>query len=264
MTIGTLTLKGALIGMVHLKPLPGSPRYGGAMVSVIDAALHDAEALTRAGVDAMIIENFGDAPFPRGAAAPETVAAMAAVGAHITRDLGVPLGVNVLRNDGCAALGVALAIGAVFIRVNVLAWARLTDQGVIEGDAASLQRARRALGAEQIQVLADVSVKHSAPLAPVSVTDEARDVVERALADAVIVTGGATSTAVDLDELRAVALATNAPVLAGSGVTVETAAQVRRLSAGAIVGSAMMRDGRPGGPIDPSRAQALVKAWKSQ
>lgn len=256
-------LEGALIGMVHLQPLPGAPRYGGSMGPVVDAALRDAEALAAAGVDAMILENFGDAPFARGAVDPETVAAMAAVGARVAGAVALPLGVNVLRNDGRAALGVAVAIGARFIRVNVLTWARLTDQGLIEGDAAALQRARAALGAtEGVAILADVAVKHSAPIAPVSAADEAKAAISRALADAVVVTGAATGAAVDLDELRSVTRAVSAPVLVGSGVTAETAAAIRREAAGAIVGSALMRDGRPGAPIDPDRARRLVSAWR--
>jgi hypothetical protein len=254
--------------MVHLAPLPGSPRYGGAIGPVVDAALRDAEALAAAGVDAMILENFGDAPFVRGAVAPETVASMAALGARVAGAVDLPLGVNVLRNDGRAALGVAVAIGARFIRVNVLAWARLTDQGMIESDAAELQRARAALHAggasdeSRVLVLADVAVKHSAPLAPVGAVEEARAAVSRALADAVVVTGAATGAAVDLGELRAVARAVAAPVLAGSGVTAETAAAIRREAAGAIVGSALMRDGLPGSPIDLARARRLVAAWR--
>lgn len=260
--VDAIELDGALIGMVHLPPLPGSPRYGGSMGQVAEAALRDVEALSAAGVDAVIIENFGDAPFFRSSVPPETVAAMAAVGARVARRTDIPLGVNVLRNDGRAALGVAVAIGALMIRVNVLSWARLTDQGLIEGDAAELQRTRTALGAKGVLVLADVAVKHSAPIAPLSTIEEARDVTERGLADAVIITGASTSAPVDVEELRAVAMAIEAPVIAGSGTTVETAAAVRQVAAAAIVGSAMMRDGRPGGPIDAERARRLVESWR--
>lgn len=258
-----LELNGALIGMIHLQPLPGAPRYAGSMTTVIDAALGDAEALASAGVDAVIVENFGDVPFPRGAAGPETVAALAVVADRVSRVVDQPLGINVLRNDGPSALAIAVATGARFVRVNVLSWARLTDQGVIEGDAAAVLRARSALGADHVAILADVAVKHSAPLAPVDPVEEARDVVERAMADAVIVTGAATSAAVDLEVLGAVAAAVEVPVIAGSGVTVATAAEVRRAADAAIVGSAMMAGGAPGGLVDLDRARALVEAWRA-
>ncbi len=258
-----LDLKGALIGMIHLPPLPGAPRYGGSMSEVIDAALRDATALSEAGVDAVLIENFGDVPFAKGAVGPATVAALTVAADRVVEAIDLPLGINVLRNDGLAALAVAVAVGAAFVRVNVLAWARLTDQGIVEGDAAALHRARCGLIARDVRILGDVAVKHSAALAPIPLTEEATDLVERALADAVVVTGRATGFATDLDQVGAVIRAVPVPVLAGSGVTPETAPGVRGLGAGAIVGSSMMVEGRPGGPVDPDRARELVQAWRT-
>ena len=254
-----------LIGMIHLPPLPGAPRYGGSMEAVFDHALRDAEALSTAGLDAVLVENFGDVPFPVGAAPPETVAALAAVTDRVGRSIDLPVGVNVLRNDGRSALAVAAAASGDFIRVNVLAWARLTDQGLIEGRAAELMRQRAALGAEHVLVLADVSVKHSAPLAEVPIAREAQDLVERALADAIVVTGEATSGAVDLDSLEQVVRAVDVPVLVGSGVTPRTASHVLgKGCGGAIVGTALMVEGRPGGAIDLDRATRLVAAWRDE
>lgn len=259
-----LKLEESLIGMIHLPPLPGSPRFGGSMSAVLEAAERDAETLARAGVDALLVENFGDAPFPKGAAGPETIAALSVAAASVARAVDLPLGINVLRNDGIAALGIAVAVGAVFIRVNVLSWARLTDQGIIEGDAAALQRARKAYGATGVRILADVDVKHSAPLAAVSVEDESRDVVERALADAIIVSGSGTSARTDMGQVRAVLAAVDVPVLIGSGLTPERAAEVRDAGVGAIVGSTMMSEGRPGGPVDLERAKRMVDGWRGE
>ena len=233
------------------------------MEKVIDAAVRDAEALVRAGVDAIMLENYGDVPFPRGPAVAETVAALTTAAVAVVRVVDLPLGINVLRNDGRAALGVALAVGARFIRVNLLAWARLTDQGLIEGDAATLQRVRAAIGAMNIAVLADVAVKHSAPVAPVDLLDEAGDLVERALADAVIVTGKATSAPVDANDLVSLRGVLEAPVIVGSGVTLDNVGDLAPLADGAIVGSAMMEDGRPGGRVELQRAEALVRAWRA-
>ena len=47
-----------LIGMVHLPPLPGSPRWDGSMERAIAVALADARALIDNGMDALIIENY--------------------------------------------------------------------------------------------------------------------------------------------------------------------------------------------------------------
>jgi uncharacterized protein len=154
-----------VIGMVHAPPLPGSPRFAGDWDAVERHVLTDADTLVSGGVQGLMLENFGDTPFHPDHVPPITVACLTRLAAAITARNSLPLGINVLRNDSRAALAVALAAGARFIRVNVLSGARVTDQGVISGQAAVLLRERASLGAYRIQILADVDVKHSAPLA---------------------------------------------------------------------------------------------------
>src|SRR2546425_822052 len=152
-----------LIGMVHLPPLPGSPRWDGSMERAIAVALADARALVDNGMDALIVENYGDAPFTRGRVGASTVAAMAVIAHEIRRALpDAPLGVNVLKSDARSALAVATAIGARFIRVNVLAGAVVADQGIVQTDAHDLLRDRRLLGVD-VALLADVQGKHAMP-----------------------------------------------------------------------------------------------------
>jgi len=250
-----------LLGVVHLPALPGAPRFQGDLRAVVDGAARDAEILAESGFDAVIVENFGDAPFYRGAVPPETVAAMAVVCERVRRTSELPLGVNVLRNDGTAALAVAAAVGARFVRVNVLVGARVTDQGVVEGDAAALLRARARMGAAGVSIAADVDVKHSVPLGAraLSPEDEALEAVERALADAVIVTGGRTGEEADravIDRVRRAVPRT--PVWLGSGARHDTLKSWLQLVDGVIVGSALRADGRAGGPIDRDRARAFA------
>src|SRR4051795_9681702 len=129
-----------VIGMVHLAPLPGSPGYGSDVASVRDAALRDAAALADGGVDGVMIENFGDVPFFPGRVPAYVVAHMTAIAAEVRARVALPLGINVLRNDGLSALAVAHACGAEFIRVNVLCGARVADQGLLQGIAHDLLR----------------------------------------------------------------------------------------------------------------------------
>ena len=121
-----------LIGVVHVLPLPGSPEWSGSVGGAIARAVEDAVAYERAGFDAVIVENFGDAPFARGFAGRGAVAGLAAVGARVAERVRLPLGVNVLRNDAESAVAVAAAVGTAFIRVNVLVGAAATDKGVIQ------------------------------------------------------------------------------------------------------------------------------------
>lgn len=247
-----------LIGVVHLMPLPGSPRWGGRINEVVSRAVSDASALERAGFNGLILENYGDAPFSRDFAGRGAVAAMGAVGARVAEKTALPLGVNVLRNDALSAVAVAASIGARFIRVNVHTGAAITDQGLIEGAAMETMTAIRNTAAELV-VFADVLVKHASPLGETSVARAARDAVERGLAGALIVTGEATGSKTSLrqvDEARSAV--PGVPVLVGSGVTAQSVKAVMAVADGAIVGSAAMRDGGAGHEIDAERARNLA------
>jgi membrane complex biogenesis BtpA family protein len=190
-----------LIIVVHLLPLPGSPRWGGNFKKVIGRALDDSQASEEGGADAIVIENFGDIPFYKGKVPAETVAAMAVIGAAAAQAVKLPIGFNVLRNDGHAALALCASCGGDFIRVNVLSGAMVTDQGIIEGSACAVTRLRSQL-APSAKVLADIHVKHASPLANVPLEIAARDTVERSLADALIVSGTGTGQATSLDDVK--------------------------------------------------------------
>ena len=252
-----------VIGMVHLRPLPGSPRYGGDLSAVRDAARRDADALVGGGADGLMIENFGDVPFYPGRVPAYVAAHMAAIAADVRARVDLPLGINVLRNDGLTALAVAHAAGAEFVRVNVLCGARVADQGLLQGIAHDLMRERAMLGAAGVRVLADVDVKHSAPLAARDLADEVEDTTHRGLADGLIVSGAGTGKATALEKVRAVKAAAGAtPVFVGSGVTPATVADYAPHADGFIVGTALKPDGDPGRPIEVQRVRALVAALR--
>lgn len=230
------------------------------MAQVLDRALADTAALASGGVDAVLVENFLDAPFFPADALPETVAAMSRVVAEVVRSSPAPVGVNVLRNDARGALAVAVATGAVFIRVNVHTGLMWTDQGTVEGRAAETLRLRAALGAH-VAILADVLVKHAIAPPGLTVAQAAADTWSRGLADALVVSGSGTGRATDPERVaQARAAAPEAPVLVGSGVTPKTVADLLRGADGAIVGTCLTRDGRAGSGVDPDRVRALVDA----
>lgn len=251
----------ALVGVVHLGPLPGSPGWSRNLGAVIAAATRDARAYLEGGMDALLVENFGDVPFVKGAVAAATVAAMTRVVAVVTEVAGsAPVGVNVLRNDAHAALAIAVATGARFVRVNVHTGSMFTDQGLIEGDAAATLRLRASLGAD-IKILADVFVKHATPPPGATLAITAKDCVDRGLADGLIVTGHATGSAPLMDDLRLVrAAAAGVPILAGSGVTPANVASVLAIASGAIVGTSLKEHGDIRRPVDRDRVAALVAA----
>jgi len=252
----------AVFGMVHLLPLPGAPLFGGSIDEVIDAAMRDALAIRDGGCDGLVIENFGDKPFFRGRVPAETVAAMTRVIGDVLREVKLPAGVNVLRNDALAALAVAAAVGAAFIRVNIHTGAMLTDQGIIEGEAAETLRLRARL-APDVMIFADHLVKHAVPIAPYDAVQSAKDLRLRGLADALIVTGAETGAAPDASRLAMLDDAVgDAPLLIGSGFSEENASMFARAD-GAIVGTAMKVDADVAHPIDVRRVERIVRAFKA-
>jgi hypothetical protein len=247
--------------MIHLRPLPGSPRWSGGMGAVVDAALADTRALADGGIDALLVENYGDAPFTAGRVEPATVAAMAVVVSALRRERPrALLGVNVLKNDPRAALAVAAAAGARFIRVTVHAGAVVAESGIVVADPASTLRDRRMLDVD-VKIFADVQGKHTAPLAPVELEQEARELVHRGLADALVVSGRATGEATPLGDLKRVRSAAPAtPLVVGSGVTADSVAELLSIADAAIVGTFVKRDGDVRQPVDPERVRRLVAA----
>jgi membrane complex biogenesis BtpA family protein len=247
-----------LCGVVHLLPLPGSPVASPGIEGVIDAALRDAEALT-AGADAAIVENFGDAPFSRGTVEPSVVAAMTRVVTEIRRRFPeLLLGVNVLRNDARAALSVAAATGAQFIRVNVHTGAMVTDQGLVQADARGTLLERQRLGAD-IAIAADVLVKHAVPLGSPDLADVARDTFHRGKAAALIVTGTGTGRPLDPRDLDTVRAAVpEAYLLAGSGTDLDGAMALRGRLDGLIVGTWLHEDGDLARRLDPRRVRRMA------
>ena len=243
----------ALFGMVHLGPLPGAPSFT-SLDDVLALAMHDAQAIVAGGCDGLVIENFGDRPFTRGRVEAETVAAMTRVVTEIAREVRVPFGINVLRNDALSALAIAAATGAAFVRVNIHTGAAVTDQGIIEGDAYATLRKRAAL-APDVLIFADYLVKHATPMGQVS----ARDLRLRGLADAIIITGRETGAVADPGMIRELREDVDAPLLVGSGLSAENTSRFADAD-GAIVGTSIKTDGR----VDRARVEALARAWKAR
>lgn len=253
-----------LLGMVHLLPLPGSPLHQGSLRQIVDRAVSDATALTGAGFPALIIENFGDVPFHRESVPAETVAAMTLAVTAVAEATGVPIGVNVLRNDAMSALGIASATGAVLVRVNVLTGLMYTDQGPIIGRAAEVIRKRNAIAAG-VEVWADVHVKHA--VAPVGATpgQMAIDTVERGLADAIIVSGSGTGLEPDLQELSVIreSVPKDTRLVVGSGASTQNLPELLEYADTVIVGSSLKADGDAHNQVDTLRASRFVETARA-
>jgi membrane complex biogenesis BtpA family protein len=252
----------ALIGMIHLPALPGTPHAQLGVRAIAEAAASEAIVYRDAGFHAAMMENMHDRPYLAREAGPEIVAAMAVAGREVRRAAGIPLGVQVLAGSNRAALAVAHACGAAFVRVEGFVFAHVADEGPMTADAGELLRYRRAIGADGIRVFADVKKKHSAHAitADVDIVATAH-AAEFFLADGVVVTGASTGRAADAAEVRAVASAVSVPVLVGSGVTAQNLSDYVDADA-FIVGSSLKHDGLWSNPIDKDRVDALCRAFE--
>jgi membrane complex biogenesis BtpA family protein len=250
----------ALIGVVHVGALPGTPRAERPVEALAEEAAQQARVYQDAGFDAAMIENMHDRPYLSRSAGPEIVAAMTRIGVAVRAASSLPLGVQVLAGANRAALAVAQSCGAAFVRCEGFVFAHVADEGTIDSDAAELLRYRRAIGAEHVRVFVDVKKKHSAHAitADVSIAETAH-AAEFFLADGVVVTGPATGAETDAGEVKAVAAAVGLPVLVGSGITPDNVGRFADAD-GLIVGSWLKRDGLWTNPPDPARCAALRRA----
>jgi membrane complex biogenesis BtpA family protein len=253
----------ALIGMVHLLALPGTPGYGGSVQAILDAALRDAATLKQAGMDAILIENMHDLPYLNRVVGPEIGSTMTVAAYLIRRAFDLPTGVQVLAGANRDALAVALAAGLDFIRAEGFVFGHVADEGWMDGQAGELLRYRKQIEATGVHILTDIKKKHSAHAATADV-----NLVETARAaaffrsDGLIVTGSATGQAADLAELRALQGATALPVIVGSGIDADNVLSYAPLCDAMIVGSSIKVQGRWELPVDLTRAEKLVNTLR--
>jgi hypothetical protein len=229
------------------------------MGKVIDFALRDAVALADGGVDGVIVENFFDSPFTRGSVEPITVAAMTVCVREIRKAVKVAIGVNCLRNDGVAAVSIATAAGAQFVRISNLTYAMVTDQGIIEGCAYEVSRLRSRIN-PGITIFSDVMVKHAFPIGPMDIGVVARDTAHRGGTNALVISGTETGAPIDVKDLKTVRDSLpDFPLVSGSGVTPENLDEMLKYLDVIVVGTFFKENGQVDRPVDGKRVKPLVQ-----
>lgn len=229
-----------IIGMIHLPPLPGFEGSQG-IDHAIRHAVADLRVLEDGGVDGVLVENEYDRPH-RVSATPETIAAMTRITRAVVQESeSAIVGCEILLNDPTASLAVAKMAGASFIRTDYFA-DRMTrpEYGEFEIDPFILLEYRRSIGAENVLILADIQVKYATMVEPRTLSESAKLACENG-ADALVVTGDASGDAPTIQHLRDSAC-TELPVLIGSGLAAGNAETLLPECAGAIVGTALMRN----------------------
>lgn len=246
-----------IIGMVNLKTTLGYRGFT-SVKEILDAALIDAEELERGGVDGILVENSNDFPHDP-VIGPETVATMAIIVHEIVSRTSLPVGVNIIMEPGdTSVLAVAKAAGAKFIRSISFNEAMVSNFGIYQGASRGVYRYQKIIDALDIDVYADIHVKHSIPLVDRPIEDSAIDAVAGKV-DAIIVTGLATGNAPAIEAAQRVKkVSGNTPVLLGSGITPENSESLLSVADGAIVGSYFKKDNIYSNQIDSNRVKQMM------
>lgn len=250
----------AIIGMIHVDALPGTPKYAGDIRSIVDKAVAEAKLYQSAGIDLLAIENMHDVPYLNRKVGAEIVSAMTIVGYEVKNATQLKCGIQILAGANFDALAAAQAAGLDFIRAEGFVFAHTADEGMIQADAGELLRYRRKIGADDILVITDIKKKHSAHslTADVSIAETAH-AAEFFLSDGVIVTGTATGSPTNPAEVEQVKKSVNIPVLVGSGVTHDNVADYIGVADALIVGSYFKENGYWTNPVDAARVKAFMK-----
>ena len=250
-------------GVVHLKSLPGSPENYLSLDEIIELAQEDVNNLVFGGVDGIIIENFGDTPFVKDDISKRTLASFTTVVKNIEYDREIKVGINVLRNDGIAALSIAEATKADFVRINVLNNVMMfTDQGIIEGKAHEIAEFRNSLNKE-IEIYADVFVKHAVPPEGSKIENHTEELIHRAGADVVIITGDGTGHEINIEDLNKVRdIVPQGKLAIGSGVNEENIEDYTGLADILIVGTNFKVDQDVSKRVDQRSVEQLIQMIK--
>lgn len=256
-------VEGALIGMVHLRALPGAPRYQDNWSEIFSIAMEEAEILAREGIDGLLLENMHDVPYIKGPANPATTACMAVIGREIKQRFQLPTGIQVLAGANQEALAVSLAGKLDFVRVEGFVFGHVGDEGYTDAQAGPLLRYRKQIGAEGIQVWADIKKKHSshAITADVNLAETAQAAAFFD-ADALVVTGNSTGQSADPGEVELVSQASPLPAVVGSGIHAGNLGAYFGKASAFIVGSSLKIDAYWANGIDPGRVRELVNEAK--
>jgi len=249
----------AIVGVIHVDALPGTPEYKGDVESIINNAVKEAIIYKDSGIDVIAIENMHDIPYLKRNVGPEIISLMSIIGREVKKVSQLPCGIQILAGANKEAMAVAHSAGMDFIRSEGFVFAHVADEGIMDSDAGELLRYRKQIGAEDILIFTDIKKKHSSH----SITSDA-DIIETAraaeffLSDGVILTGKFTGKETDIDELKKVRGAVEIPVLIGSGLTVDNIEKYFTTADAFIIGSFFKQGGDWKNKVDAERVKALM------
>jgi len=248
-----------IIGMIHLKALPGTPKFNNNINEIIDTALHETEIYKSAGIDALAIENMHDVPYLKNNVGHEISSIMSIIGSEVKKLSGLPCGIQVLSSANKAAIAIAKNANLDFIRAEGFVFGHVADEGYIDANAGELLRYRKKIDADHIAVFTDIKKKHSSHTitTDVSIVETAK-AAEYFLSDGLIITGISTGESANMNEINAIKNACKIPVIVGSGVTIDNVTQYLSNSDALIIGSYFKKEGFWENALDYDKIATLM------
>ena len=254
----TFAVEKPVIGMCHLRALPGDPAYcrGAGMRGVVDDARANLRALQAGGVDGVMFSNEFSLPYLTKVGS-VTVAAMARVIAELYDDIAIPFGVDVLW-DAYASLDLAVATGAQFAR-EIFTGVYASDFGLWDTNCGAIIRHQHAIGAGDVRLFFNILPEAAAYLADRDIVAVARSTVFNTGPDALCISGLIAGDETSAATLRLVKQALPAiPIVANTGVDHQNVAEQLSIADAAIIGTAFKRDGVFKNPVDADRVRELM------
>lgn len=248
-----------IIGMIHVKALPGTPDYDGEIGAICQSAVKEAVLLERSGFDAIMIENMHDVPYLNRKVGPEITATMAVVANRIRQATQIPCGIQILAGANKEAIAVALSANLSFIRSEGFVYSHVADEGIMNGDAGELLRYRKSIGADHVKIFTDVQKKHSshAITGDLLLSDHIK-AAEFFLSDGLIITGRSTGQAANIEDVRIAKEVSVKPIIIGSGITGNNIKDYWQYADGFIVGTSLKKNNYWGNPVDEQKAESFI------
>jgi hypothetical protein len=249
----------AVIGMIHVPALPGTPAYKGSVKEIIKKSVEEAKIYKENGISALMIENMHDTPYLNRKIGHEISTLTAIIAYEIKNLTQFPVGIQILAGANSAALASAHSAGVDFIRAEGFVFAHVADEGMMNSDAGKLLRYRKQIGAENILIFTDIKKKHSAH----TITNDV-DIVKTAEAaeffqsDGLIITGESTGKPADLKEIADVKKNVKISVLVGSGISAENISEYIEIADGLIIGSYFKKEGFWKNELDENRIKQII------
>jgi membrane complex biogenesis BtpA family protein len=227
-----------VIGVIHVKALPGTPKSTLSSSQIIAEAIQEAQIYKNAGIDALIIENMHDNPYLNCNVGPEVTSLMSIIGYLVKKESLLPVGIQILAGANQEALAVAKASGLDFIRAEGFVFAHVADEGIINAQAGELLRYRKQIDASEVAIFTDIKKKHSSHTMTQDISLlETAEAARFFLSDGVIITGSHTGKPASSDELQILKANLKSPIIVGSGITLENVPTYLPICDAMIVGS---------------------------